>query len=450
MTVAVNPLVNAVNTKVSGTLTPLEELQLASVMKDFDQGFTKCVANCAALPAAANNKGRWIFLQDVCSYRWSDGTSWSSDFTSIQQNIAFGWGAAAAGKIGDGTTVNKSSPVSVVGDVLYWCQVSAGGNHSIGISSDGTAWGWGCSNPHGGVGDGNIVDRVLPRRVLGGFTDWCQVSAGRYHSLGVRQNGTAWAWGQNGSGQGGFGTVTDSLSPRLVLGRFTDWCQVSAGRYTHSLGVRQNGTAWGWGSNGSGRLGDGTTVAKSSPVLVVGGFTDWCQVSAGSCHSLGVRQNGSAWAWGLNNVGQLGDDTTTAQSSPVSVVGGFTNWCQVSAGCTHSLGVRQNGSAWAWGSGSNGQLGDGTTTAKSSPVSVVGGFTDWCQVSAGGNHSVAVRSNGTAWAWGQSTLGKLGDNVISSNKSSPVSVVGGFTDWRCVSAGVDHSLAIRSVSVKGF
>ncbi len=211
---------------------------------------------------------------------------------------------------------------------------------------------------------------------------------------------------------------------------------------SHSLGVRRNGTAWAWGCGSYGLLGDGTTVCKSSPVLVVGGFTDWCQVDAGGGRNLGVRQNGTAWGWGCGSNGRLGDGTTVNKSSPVSVVGGFTDWCQVSAGSAHSLGVRTNGTAWAWGAAFCGKLGDGTTVNKSSPVSVVGGFFDWCQVSAGANHSLGVRQNGTAWAWGIAACGVLGSGA-PANASSPVSVVGGFTDWCQVSASNYHSLALR-------
>ena len=115
---------------------------------------------------------------------------------------------------------------------------------------------------------------------------------------------------------------------------------------------------------------------------VGGGFVNWAQVSAGLSHSVGLRTNGTAWAWGLNTSGQLGDGATTNQSSPVSVVGGFTNWAQLSAGNAHTSALRTNGSAWAWGINTSGQLGDGTTTNRSSPVSVVGGFTDWVQLSS--------------------------------------------------------------------
>jgi alpha-tubulin suppressor-like RCC1 family protein len=443
MTIGLNSLSDAVNVKISGGLTSLQQLQLASVVRDFELGATKCVANCAALPVASDNKGRWIFLLDICSYRWSDGTAWSSDFTSAPQRIAYAFGENTVGELGDGTITNRASPVSVVG-VQYWTQVSSGGDHSIGVDSSGAAWGWGC-NLAGQLGDCTTADKRIPRRVVGNITDWHQLSAGHAHSVGVRKNGTAWAWGTNSSAQLGDNTSTNKSSPILVVGGFTDWCSVSAG-YVHNLGVRQNGTAWGWGTNSSAQLGDGTTTVRSSPVSVVGGFTDWCQVSAGFRHSLGVRCNGTAWAWGYGATGRLGDGGVTSRLSPVTVAGGFTDWCQVSAGTSHSLGVRRNGTAWAWGCNGSGRLGNNTTVDSSSPVSVIGGFTNWCQVTAGNIHSLGVRTNGTAWAWGLNNSGQLGDNT-TTDKSSPVSVIGGFTDWCSVSSGFCHSIAIRKLQL---
>jgi alpha-tubulin suppressor-like RCC1 family protein len=365
----------------------------------------------------------------------------------VYSNTIWSWGGGIRGVLGDNTTVNKSSPVSVVGGFTDWSQVSAGSYSSLAVRQNGTVWAWG-RNTCGQLGDNTTVSKSSPVSVIGGFTDWCQVSAGRDLSLGIRQNGTAWGWGRNGDG-GGFGQVGDNTtitrsSPVSVVGGFTDWCQV-AGAYTHSLGVRQNGTAWAWGQGSLGRLGDNTIVNKSSPVSVVGGFCDWCQV-AGYTHSLGVRQNGTAWAWGANNYGKLGDNTTVVRSSPVSVVGGFTDWCQVSAGYRFSLGVRTGGTLYAWGLGSLGQLGTDSTVSRSSPVSVVGGFTDWCQVDAGRAFSLGVRQNGTAWGWGYNAGaqgGRLGDNT-TVNRSSPVSVVGCFTDFCQVSAGFNFSLGLRS------
>lgn len=358
-------------------------------------------------------------------------------------------GLGTSGQLGDGSAITKSSPVPIVGGFTDWIQVSAGGSNVLGIRANGTAWTWGI-NAYGRLGDGTTTSRSSPVSVAGGFTDWIQVSAGSstsstlLHSLGLRSNGTIWAWGANNSGKLGDGTNTNKSSPVSVIGGFTDWTQVSAGLF-HSLGLRSNGTAWAWGYNPDGRLGDNTTVSKSSPVSVIGGFTDWRQLSAGSYHSLGLRSNGTAWAWGANSSGVLGDNSISSRLSPVSVIGGFTDWTQVSAGAFHSLALRSNGTAWAWGNNSNGRLGDGTLTNRSSPVSVVGGFTDWMEVSAGSSHCSGIRANGTAWGWGYNGYGKIGDGS-SSQKSSPSSVVGGFTDWIEISAGGNISAGIRTIA----
>ena len=124
---------------------------------------------------------------------------------------------------------------------------------------------------------------------------------------------------------------------------------------------------------------------------MIGDFNDWCQVSSGGCHTAAVRTNGTLWAWGSGAGGRLGDGTTVDKSSPVSVIGGFTDWCQVSAGGEHNSAVRTNGTLWSWGAGGQGRLGNGATAGRSSPVSVVGGFTNWCQVSAGNQHTAAVK-----------------------------------------------------------
>jgi alpha-tubulin suppressor-like RCC1 family protein len=450
-------LINKICAKINcGELTELETCQTTGALNILLNIPVVSVVTKNNLPNPIKYDGRMIYVEDEKKYYHAVDGSWLNNFNSeifkYGGEKTWAWGCNNCGQLGDNTTTSRSSPVSVVGGFTDWCQVSAGGCHNLGVRKDGTAWAWGCNNC-GRLGDGTTINRSSPVSVVGGFTDWCQVSAGCVHSLGVRCNGTAWAWGCNGNGRLGDNTLTNRVSPVLVTGGFTNWCQVSAG-ISHSLGVRTDGTAWAWGYGRCGQLGNNNASFQCSPVLVTGGFTDWCQVSAGIEYSLGVRRNGTAWAWGNNYAGFLGDNTTTSRSSPVSVVGGFTDWCQVSApgvhsGGGHSLGVRRNGTAWAWGPNGGGRLGDNTTTNRSSPVSVVGGFTDWCQVSAGGSHSLGVRTNGTLWAWGFNTSGKLGDNTTTS-RSSPVSVVGELNDWWSqVSAGYSHNIAIRQ-NRKGF
>jgi alpha-tubulin suppressor-like RCC1 family protein len=428
-------------TLTTGGLTPVQCCSAESALTILCQPVFS-VANIAALPNATTYNGRMVYVTSEAKYYYAVQGVWSDDFSSVPHTVRcdiYTWGAATSGALGDNTTVNKSSPVSVVGGFDNWSSVTMGRNTGLGVRTSGTLWAWGC-NDVGQLGDNTIVSKSSPVSVVGGFTDWLQADTNSEgaHVVALRQNGTIWAWGCNNCGQLGDCTIVSKSSPVSVVGGFTNWCQVSAGS-CHSLAVRSNGTAWAWGSGLCGMLGDNTLVSKSSPVSVVGGFTDWCQISAACRNSLAVRTNGTLWAWGTNNAGQLGDNSIANKSSPVSVVGGFTNWCQVSASNLQSLGVRQNGTAWGWGSGASGRLGDNTIVSKSSPVSVVGGFTDWCQISAGVTHSLAVRQNGTAWAWGAATSGALGNNS-TTDRSSPVSVVGGFITWAQVSAGCVQSM----------
>jgi alpha-tubulin suppressor-like RCC1 family protein len=439
--ISVKALVEKLNTRInSGGLSFLEIMELSSAIDSIENNGVSIVNTESDLPLALPNKGRFYYVRSLSSYVVSNGTTWS--FKNILKITAlYAWGSNSNGRLGDNTATNRSSPVSVVGGFTDWIHVAGGENHALGLRADGTAWAWG-SNANGQFGDNTQTNsKSSPVSVVGGFTDWIQVSGGTIHSLGLRANGTAWGWGNNSQGRVGDGTTSIRLSPVLVTGGFTDWIQVEAGG-SHSLGLRANGTVWGWGNNTAGQLGNNTTISRVSPVSVVGGFTDWIQISCGTDHSLGLRANGTAWGWGNNSQGRVGDNTATNRSSPVSVVGGYTDWIQVSGGSQHSLGLRANGTAWAWGNNINGGLGDNTGTTRSSPVPVVGGYTDWIQISARSNHSLGIRANGTAWAWGTNGFGQLGTND-TSQRTSPVSVVGGFTDWIQVAGGSGYSLGLR-------
>lgn len=375
-----------------------------------------------------------------------DGAAWVPFKKVVGGSAAtlYAWGTNSSGQLGDNSTVSKSSPVAVAGAITDWVSAETG----TGLRANGTIWAWGV-NSGGQIGDNTVVSKSSPVAVIGGIVNWVSASTSGF-TLAIRSDGTMWGWGANGFGMIGDGTAAARSSPVSTVGGFTDWIQASAGNI-HSLGVRANGTMWAWGSGGYGRLGANSVATRSSPVSVVGGFLDWIQASAGD-HSLGVRANGTLWSWGRNNYGKLGDNNGVvgSRSSPVSVVGGFTDWVSASAAISHSLGIRANGTLWAWGSNSNGKLGDnvnGGVLSRSSPVSVIGGFTDWVSVTSSMNvlsgHSVGLRANGTLWAWGSNNYGKLGDGTTTV-RSSPVAVVGGFTDWVSVSADGDHTVAIRA------
>ena len=372
-----------------------------------------------------------------------NGTAWVAILGNASATSpAWGWGNNAFGQLGTNSTTSVSSPVSVVGGITGWIQISSS-HHTSAIAANGTAWTWGRNN-WGQLGDNSTTYRSSPVSVVGGLL-WKQVSTtSQYFTAAIRSDGTAWCWGQNQFGQLGDNTFNNNKSsPVSVVGGFTNWTQISASLDRHTAAIRSNGTAWCWGRGEDGRLGNNSFLNYSSPVSVVGGFTDWVQISAGSAHTAAIRANGTAWAWGLNQFGQLGDNSTSARSSPVSVVGGFTDWTQISGGTVHTVAIRANGTAWGWGNNLNGRLGDNSTTYRSSPVSVVGGFTDWVQISAR-NHTVGIRANGTAWAWGINLQGRLGDGT-TSDRSSPVSVVGGFTDWVQICAAFQSTAALRAI-----
>ena len=442
------------NIGLGAALPELNITQLSSLATT-TSGSLLTVATLAALPNVVQNLGRLVYVVAENKYYYSDGVTWninySSEFT-ITARLAYGWGTNNAGEIGDNTSTSRSSPVTVVGGITNWSQLSGGFNHSLGVTTTGIAYGWG-NNFYGRVGDGtNFNNRLSPVSVVGGITNWSRVAAGGQHSLGLTSTGIAYGWGRNYAGQLGTGNITDRLSPVIVVGGITNWSQLAAGA-SHSLGVTSTGIAYAWGDNNNGNLGDGTSgvgASKSSPVTVIGGITNWTQVSAGAAHSLGLTSTGVAYAWGYNGTfsGRLGDGTGTNRLSPVSVVGGITNWSQLSAGRYHSLGLTSTGIAYAWGSNDNGRLGDGTTTAKSSPVTVIGGITNWSQLSGGVTFSVGLTGAGVAYAWGYNGRGNLGDGT-TTNRSSPVTVVGGITTWSQLSAGTNQILGVNIVG-KGF
>src|SRR5579872_4197543 len=170
---------------------------------------------------------------------------------------------------------------------------------------------------------------------------------------------TLWAWGYNGYGQLGDGTSTDHHSPEQI-GTDANWAQVSAGGLNFTVAIKTEGTLWAWGFNNDGELGDGTTTGRDSPEQI-GTDTNWAQVSAGDSDTLAVRTDGSLWGWGFNGNGQLGDGTTTGRNSPEQV-GTDINWAQVSAGYSHTLAIKTDGTLWAWGFNGDGELGDGTVS----------------------------------------------------------------------------------------
>ena len=396
----------------AGVVTAVAPGTATITVTTVDGGFTAdCVVTVISIASVSANMSYTVAID-------TDGSLWA-------------WGSNDVGQLGDGTTTFRLTPIRIGLD-NDWAYVSASFSHTMAIRTDGSLWAWGY-NYFGQLGDGTTTNRHAPVRI--GFDyNWAYVSAGTSHTMAIRIDGSLWAWGNNGSsgafalfGILGDGTTTTRHAP-VRIGSDYNWLSVSAGS-VHTMAIRTDNSLWAWGYNGGTFgitiLGDGTTTTRHTPVRI-GLDYNWLSVSAGERHTIAIRTDNSLWAWGRNGIGELGDGTTTDRPEPVRI--GFdNNWAYVSAGNAHTMAIRTNGSLWAWGNNWSGQLGDGTTTARHTPVRI--GFdNDWAYVSAsrhGGNpYTMAIRTNGSLWAWGNNVGGRLGDGTWTSPRLAPVLITG--------------------------
>ncbi|MBH9971407.1 InlB B-repeat-containing protein [Bifidobacterium sp. W8109] len=378
---------------------------------------------------------------------------------------AYAWGDNTYGQLGDGTTTQRITPnivrkpAGVPTDFTY-VQVSAGKWHSLAVGSDGYVYAWG-SNQHGQLGNNTATNSSVPVRVRDPTSPTdpnkglkaIQVSAGDEHSLALDSNGYVYAWGWNDNGRLGNNTTADSSFPVRVRDPTSSTdpskglkaVQVSAG-WHHSLAVGNDGYTYDWGLNNYGQLGNTSKNSSTVPVRVRDPTSPTdankglkaTQVSAGYSHSLAVGSDGYTYAWGLNNYGQLGNSNTADSTVPVRVrdpaspkdTSKGLKATAINAGGEHSLAVGSNGYAYAWGWNLYRQLGDGTTSNSSVPVPVrdptspadASKGLQATRFSVGDHHSLAVGSNGYTYAWGENIYGQLGDGT-TDDSNVPVSVL---------------------------
>ena len=297
-------------------------------------------------------------------------------------------------------------------------------------------------NTYGALGlgdDGAAFGRSSPTQV-GAETIWSKAAGGQFFSMALKTDGTVWAWGKNDSGQVGDGTTTDRNSP-VQVGALTTWSDI-ASIYHAAFAIKTDGTMWSWGRNNYGQLGLGDTTYRSSPVQI-GALTTWSKLAAGGTqgHRMALKTDGTIWTWGYNNVGQLGDGTTTYRSSPIQV-GALTTWLEVACGRYSSFAIKTDGTLYAWGYNYWGMLGLGNTINRSSPVQV-GALTTWSKVASGGNFTIAIKTDGTIWTiGGYNAQGQLGQGDTTP-RSSPVQI-GALTTWSEVSSGGNFTGVIKT------
>ncbi|HKO95920.1 MAG TPA: S8 family serine peptidase [Pyrinomonadaceae bacterium] len=324
--------------------------------------------------------------------------------------------------------------------------VSAGGmsgnadSHTVALKNDGTVWAWG-GGLWGQLGDGTNSSSNSPVLTLN-LTGVTAITAGGVHTLALKNDGTVWGWGSNQYGQLGFQFLQSTfynVSPIQVPG-VSSITAIAAGN-THNLALRSDGTVWAWGPNNYGQVGNGGTsgVPVYNAVQVLG-LTNVKAIAAGPNYSLAVKTDGSLWGWGGNLSSVLGLPSSTFSSPTPVQIAGVSNVAAVTAGSLHVVALKTDGTLISWGNNSSGQLGDNNGPSSSTPRAV-SGLNNVTAISAGFEHTLALRSDGTVWAWGRN-LGNLGDGT-TTNRTTPVQTTLRLTATG-IAAGVQHSVALLS------
>jgi len=249
-----------------------------------------------------------------------------------------------------------------------------------------------------------------------------KVFTGEDYFIAISQDGSLWGWGENGNNQLGDGSTTDRLQPVLISSG--SWSSVSAG-FTHTMAIKSDGTLWAWGSDSYDKLGNGSSGNAAFPQQI-GMASDWKEVIAGERGTLAIKTNGTLWGWGANSNGYLGNGQASGYQIDVPVqIGTATNWNHIAGSNNrHCIAIKTDGTLWAWGRNHAGQIGDGTTTDRFTSVQI-GTTNDWKWIDAGSRFSFALKNDNTLWAWGFANSG------ISLNSTTPLQI--GTDTWKTVS-----------------
>jgi alpha-tubulin suppressor-like RCC1 family protein len=385
---------------------------------------------------------------------------------------AAGWGANTYGELGNGTMTNELSPSNVKSLPNGVVQVVAAARHSFALLGDGSVVAWG-RNLSGELGNGTAVNSDVPVAVSGfGAGSGAIAVAGNApeittlavsgdgHSMGLKSDGSVWGWGHGNSGELGdgvalpipSGTQHDALTPVQVVNlgpNATNPVTAIAAGGSHSLALKKDGSVWAWGHDASGQLGDGAVLPgtdRSTPVQAVApsSTNPVLAIAAGDSFSLALKKDGSVWTWGNNASGELGDNTTTDRSTPAVVSGLSSGVSKIAAGSSFCVVIKTDGSVLAWGNNASGEIGNnGAPNDALLPVQVtgLGPGSNITAVTAGFSHVIALTTNGTLTVWGRNVSGQLGDGTTTEHDAPEVL---GTKYFAQISAGGSHTLASRS------
>lgn len=332
------------------------------------------------------------------------------------------WGRNTQGQLGQGEAgPARDRPARITGSPML-AEVSAGDHHTCAITSAGDAYCWGLDT-EGQRGDGNIgtfETVAAPVPVLGGLT-FVTITAGYDHTCGLTTGGDAFCWGENlDGGLGDDNAPDDAGEPTPVFGAHA-FQSLAAGLH-FSCGIETGGAAYCWGINSSGQLGIGSEeAAVDTPVAVVNGLS-FSVLTVGGSHACGIAQGGDLYCWGNNSNGELGDGNAGQDSALPSLVASDLTFRAVSAGDSHTCAVTMGGDAYCWGFNGNGALGDdGVHPVSDIPVAVVGGI-EFEGITAGEGFTCGWTAEGLTHCWGTNSSGELGNGAAGNPSARPVRV----------------------------
>jgi alpha-tubulin suppressor-like RCC1 family protein len=309
------------------------------------------------------------------------------------------FGCNSTGIIGNNSTTD-SQTTTKISACLNWSniEISRSGS-SLAIKTDGTLWSWGLNN-YGQLGLDDNVNRSSPTQISSENTIWASISSYGNHSAAIKLDGTLWTWGKGSSGNLGNNDTKSVSSPIQTLTSGNSWKNISTG-CDFTSAIKTDGTLWGWGLNNFGSLANNSAINHSSPVQTVSAGTNWKVVSSGLYNTLGIKTDGTLWGWGDSKGLGIGEFVGLCVSSPVQTISGGTNWKKSSTSGVHSISLKTDGSLWMWGCNDLGQLGNGCLIDAHSPTQICSFSTNWRQVKASYKTSAAINSEGHACLWGK-------------------------------------------------
>ena len=374
----------------------------------------------------------------------------------LDSNLTGTWsGTVVAGQYGGTGIANTGKTITIGGNLTtsgaFTTTLTATANTSVTLPTTGTL------ATLAGI-------ESFTNKTMSTNTTWNgNVIAGQYGGTGIANTGKTITIGGNLTTSGAFTTTLTTTANTSVTLPTSGTLLSSSGAATLTNKILSTNTTWngspldnqfvsftagsgyvwGFGLNTSGQLADNSVISRSSPVQTISGGVNWKQVSTGHVHSAGIKTDGTLWLWGVNTYGQLGDNSITTRSSPVQSMTGGTNWRSVSCGGRNTAAVKDDGTMWVWGNNGYGQVGDNTITSRSSPVQTISRGNNWRSVSAGAQHILAFKNDGSLWGWGNSGYGQMNPGDITMGYSSPIQVaVGGV--WNQVVSGGPYSAGIKT------